>query len=327
MAVTLPRAGAEICAHTVNRLKTNIGDKIEFIEPGSGPVFVETGMPLSHCQLRITDDHDQLVASNHVGHIQVRGENVTRQYYENIGETARLFTKDGWLKTGDIGFLHNNALVVTGRSKNMIIHQGQNFYPHDVESILSTIPELEPGKVVVSRLSDGTQEQMGVFILYRRSIESFLRIAENVRLKLLDTLGITAQVVLPVKKIPKTTSGKIQHYKLTEAYFSGSFEREHKRIQNYFNKTVPLSSGEILEHIKQIISDTSRKAYTDIHQEFFRSGLNSLIMTQATSRINIALGTQLSLQEVMEHMALNYFFFATWVPRELKQSSTPTFRH
>src|SRR5262249_2272942 len=83
-----------------------------------------------------------------VGSIQVTGATVTRGYYNNAEATRCSFTPDGWLRTGDLGFMRNGRLVVTGREKEIIILGGQNYYPFDIENAIHEFGLAEPGKVV-----------------------------------------------------------------------------------------------------------------------------------------------------------------------------------
>jgi long-subunit acyl-CoA synthetase (AMP-forming) len=71
-------------------------------------------------ELRIVDDKDRVLNDNQVGHIQMRGPNVTRGYYNNPEATSFLIHEDGWVRTGDIGFIHDERLTLTGRAKDII---------------------------------------------------------------------------------------------------------------------------------------------------------------------------------------------------------------
>ena len=87
---------------------------------------------------------------DHVGHLLIRGDNVTRGYFQNPEANAAAITADGWLRTGDLALWHDGELYVTGRSKEIIFVNGQNYYPHDLEAVLQHEPGLELGKVVAA---------------------------------------------------------------------------------------------------------------------------------------------------------------------------------
>jgi acyl carrier protein len=140
---------------------------------------------------------------------------------------AALFTRDGWLRTGDIGFLDAGELVITGRSKDIIIVNGQNYYPHDLEEIIARIEGLDLGKVVVCGVSCAPRrsEELVVFLQHRRCLESFRPLADAARDALGARAGLEADRVLPVPRIPKTTSGKLQRALLASAYADGAFDQ------------------------------------------------------------------------------------------------------
>ena len=93
--------------------------------------------------------------------------------------TADLFTSDHWLRTGDCGVFVDEQLVITGRSKDIIIINGQNYYPHDIEEIVARVDGLDLGKVVVGGIkTEGSQtEELLVFVLFRQELDTFSGLA------------------------------------------------------------------------------------------------------------------------------------------------------
>ena len=108
------------------------------------------GSAIPYCRVRIADDEDRALPDGQVGHIHISGENVTRGYYENPEANAVALTADGWLRTGDLGVVHEGELYITGRAKEIIFVNGQNYYPQDLESIAQQVEGLELGKVVAA---------------------------------------------------------------------------------------------------------------------------------------------------------------------------------
>ena len=113
----------------------------------------------------------------HVGHILIRGDNVTAGYFEEPALNAASFTADGWLRTGDLGLMHEGELYITGRHKEILFVNGQNYYPHDLERMLEDLPGLELGKVVVAgaRPAGAQADELLVFVLHRGAIAEFRR--------------------------------------------------------------------------------------------------------------------------------------------------------
>ena len=113
----------------------------------------------------------------------------------------------------------HGELYITGRAKEIIFVNGQNYYPHDLEAIAQRAAGLELGKVVVAgvRPRGAQTEQLVVFVLHRGDMEEFLPLATQVARLINEQTGLEVAAVVPVKRIPKTTSGKIQRHLLEEA--------------------------------------------------------------------------------------------------------------
>src|SRR5581483_10588593 len=121
LAVTFPDPGAPYHALPLNRHRLGVGARIEQAAPGTRDAvdLMGVGRPILHARLRIPDHEDRPLPPDTVGHIQISGDNVTRGYFEDPESNARSFSADGWLKTGDLGVLHQGELYVTGRDKEI----------------------------------------------------------------------------------------------------------------------------------------------------------------------------------------------------------------
>ncbi|MFU8877805.1 MAG: AMP-binding protein, partial [Wenzhouxiangellaceae bacterium] len=98
--------------------------------------LVLLGRAIPDTELRIADPNGDAVEADTVGRVLIRGPNVTSGYYENPQANARALVGDGWVDTGDLGFVHAGQLVITGRADEVIFVNGQNFYPQDIEAVL-----------------------------------------------------------------------------------------------------------------------------------------------------------------------------------------------
>ncbi len=152
LAVSFPPPGAPMRTITLNRHALGVGNPVELIDKGSRDAvrLVSEGRAIPYCNVRITDDVDQPLPEGRIGHLHMRGDNVTRGYYESPEVNAASFTADGWLRTGDLALIHQGDLYVSGRAKEIIFVNGQNYYPHDLEAIAQRIGGLELGKVVAA---------------------------------------------------------------------------------------------------------------------------------------------------------------------------------
>ncbi len=246
VGVTCNEIGTPLIEYHIERKSLTIEAKAEFKEQyieNETVSFVDVGTPFSQCSVRIVTKNDEILEQGFVGHIQVKGDNVTKGYYLNKEATATVFTKDGWLKTGDLGlFVKNGSLIITGRHKNMIIIHGENFYAHDIENILLKLPALNLGGVVACSITGNSKEKekLIVFILYKKSKESFLSITRSIEEQLSHVIGIIPDEVIPIKVVPKTTSGKVRHSKLLQNYLDGDFDETISKLNQLVVKETTL---------------------------------------------------------------------------------------
>ncbi|MGF1510800.1 MAG: AMP-binding protein [Myxococcota bacterium] len=222
LAVTMPPLGSGLRKTSVDRTRLGLGDPVRDPDSDQDRLdIVPCGRPIRHTEVRIGDgsDRPQPVEDGVVGPIWIRGLNVTSSVRTEEGDFDPRV--DGWYDTGDLGFLHRGELHVAGRRKEMAIVNGQNIFPHDIETVVSSLDEVEIGKVAAVGLRDGEREVLAVFVQWRRSPEAFEALAQKIRHVVTTQTGFGVSLVLPVSSIPKTTSGKLQRVKLAEDYEQG----------------------------------------------------------------------------------------------------------
>jgi acyl-CoA synthetase (AMP-forming)/AMP-acid ligase II len=194
-------------------------------EPGAR-ILSEVGVALNDVEIRIVDDYDNPVEIGRAGHIQLKGQGITKGYYKNTIATAAAFCSE-WLRTGDIGFFHENRLYISGRHKDIIFKNGRNYFANDLEAMACTIEGVSYGKVCFGGTSAGESGQDKVIafvagIPETKANETYI----NIRGLLRSNLGITVDEMVLVKsnEIPKTSSGKLQRFKLMQRYINGDFD-------------------------------------------------------------------------------------------------------
>lgn len=291
LAVSFPKLSSDYRAIHLDRHDLIMGDKVKIVE-GNHPdaaSFAIEGPAVQDIEIKITAKDNSTLAEDYIGDIQIKGPSVTQGYYLNEQANATALTGDGWLNTGDLGFLHDNELVVTGRTKDIIFANGQNYFPHDLESIAMQNDQLELGKVVVYGVSHPEQQQdeLVVFILYRKDLESFPELAKDVAKIINNQTGLQVDSVVPVKRIPKTTSGKVQRRLLADDYLAGEFQDVIQQIAE--SDTVEQSS-ETLTALQQQILDICNDVIEDkvirSSDNFFEVGLSSLMLAEIHAKID-----------------------------------------
>ncbi len=223
LAVTFPPLGSEIRGLRISRSSAGVGDAIQRDTDENGSfVACCCGAPLPGLEVRIVGMDGGSVATEHIGRIWIRGAGVTEGYYDDPEATAAAVMGEGWLDTGDLGFMAEGNLYVTGRMKDLVIVAGQNFYPHDLEESLQDALGLDALRVAVApvRRSDAPEE-IGVFIQHRGDDASFEDTRVAARRHLSEAFGIRAELVIPVTEIPRTTSGKVQRQRLSQRLLAG----------------------------------------------------------------------------------------------------------
>jgi acyl-CoA synthetase (AMP-forming)/AMP-acid ligase II/acyl carrier protein len=244
--------------------------------------FVKVGRSVRDCRIRITDDDDQLLEDGLVGHIQIEGANVTAGLYNDTEAELALFTDDNWLRSGDCGVIVDGDLVITGRSKDIIIINGQNYYPHDIEEVIAGIDELDLGKVVVCGVTStsSTTEELIVFVLFRQDVGSFRTLANQVRDVVGEHTGLEIDHVIPVTRVPKTTSGKVQRNHLANAYLDGEFDELVAELSAGSTTDAGLDEDPLVREIELICREFSKERIIGPDDNLFEVGVSSLTLTE-----------------------------------------------
>jgi acyl-CoA synthetase (AMP-forming)/AMP-acid ligase II len=187
-----------------------------------------TGSSFPDHEIAILDRHDNHCEPRRVGEIALRGPSMMKEYYNNP-EATRTAIKNGWLHTGDLGYLFDNELFVCGRVKDLVIIAGRNYYPSDIESVVSTVPGVRRGRVVAFGLSAAqrTGTEAVVVCAETKVKESEQEaLAARIRSRVLEALGLKVDEIVQLGRgsLPRTSSGKLQRNKTRELYLSGKLE-------------------------------------------------------------------------------------------------------
>jgi aryl carrier-like protein len=235
----------------------------------------------------------------------MRGPNVTQGYFADPEATARARDAEGWLDTGDLGVIHEGELYITGRSKEIIFVNGQNYYPYDLENIAQRAPGLDLNKVVTAGIAKpGTQgEELVVFVLHRAGLEEFLPTAAAVNRLINEHTGIEVAEVIPVKRIPKTTSGKVQRHLLAQAYLDGEFDPDLAELSKLRESHHgPHVIGSDLEGRLQAICEAALPGKRiEVDDNLFEIGASSLKLIEIHENIDRDYPGLVDLTELFDH--------------------------
>jgi len=303
LAVTFPAINENIRYVVIDRTKTGNGKKITFVDETdrNAVKLVSVGKPVKNCYVKITDIENQECSDGSVGHILISGSNVASGYYRNENETKKAIKAGSWLCTGDLGFIYEGNLYITGREKDVIFINGANFYSHDLERILSNMPEIGPGKTVVSSFFNYLlgKDEVLVFINSRKKIEDFFNLTREVKIFLYNNAGISPEYVIPVDKIPKTTSGKVKRYELVNNFQNGDYNdiiEIIRELSNDNNSLLILSDEQ--KKIYNVLSNTIGGSL-NYQDSFISAGGDSITMIKVINAIEQELGAKISPSDLI----------------------------
>lgn len=188
--------------------------------------FVICGRVIPDHDVEIRDENGAPLSDRDIGRIFVKGPSLMSGYDHRPVETAAVLAPDGWLDTGDLGYRIGEELVITGRHKDLIIINGRNLWPQDLEYCVEQIEMVRIGDVAVFSIDDSDAEEERVVALVQcRSTDSEKREALmlSVSSALAQSYGVAARVVLvPNNALPLTSSGKLRRGRARKAYLDGT---------------------------------------------------------------------------------------------------------
>ncbi|HTY48494.1 MAG TPA: non-ribosomal peptide synthetase [Steroidobacteraceae bacterium] len=312
LAVTFPTPGAPLTVAHFDRHHLSVGEPAREAAKGSKDALdlVSVGRAIPYCRVRIAGDDDHELPEGTVGHIHIGGDNVTRGYFESgapedAAANAAALTLDGWLRTGDLGVVRKRELYITGRAKEILFVNGQNYYPHDLENIAQAAPGLDLGKVVVAgvRAHNAQTDALVVFVLHRGELQEFLPTANAVSRLINEHAGLEVAEVVPVKRIPKTTSGKVQRHLLEREYLEGDFAAELTELaalRERLRGPARASRSDIEEKLRTICDNALGKTL-GVADNLFDVGASSLKLIEIHEQIDREYPGQIDLTELFDY--------------------------
>jgi amino acid adenylation domain-containing protein len=256
-----------------------------------------------------------------VGEIWVAGPSVTHGYWQRPEETAQTFDAyladvgaGPFLRTGDLGFLHEGRLFVTGRLKDLIVIRGRNHYPQDIEATVErSHAALRPGCGAAFSIDVADEERLVVVQeIEHRQRPDMNAVHDAIRQALFEEHEVLAHAILlvPPGSIPKTSSGKNQRHACRAKFLANSLDVLHEwRVAPAVEPDAPAlvaSAGPVVSEIEawliaHLAARLGRDACAiDVNQAITLYGLDSLAAIELTHKIETALGVNLSLASVLQ---------------------------
>ena len=203
--------------------------------------FAFCGPPLPNHVIEIRGEDGSSLPDRKVGRIFVKGPSIAAGYFGEPESTAETF-RDGWLDTGDLGYLVDGNVVITGRSKDLMIINGRNIWPQDIEWAVETLPGLRRGDVAVFSIEDGHRDPRVVVLVQcrRQEAEAREQLKRDVKAVATRTAAVDGDIVLvPPHSLPMTSSGKLSRAKARQNYLEG-----HYADTAFDNESVAMAAGD-----------------------------------------------------------------------------------
>ena len=174
--------------------------------------FVKCGAPFADHEVEVRDADGRPLPERHVGQLFVRGPSVMSGYFGEKGLTREILSPDGWLNTGDLAYIADRSIVITGRQKDLIIINGRNIWPQDLEHIAESQPTVRMADASAFPVTGPNGEDITVLVIECRETrpEKRAELRNQVRRQVRQELGIDCFIELvPRNTLPRTTSGKL----------------------------------------------------------------------------------------------------------------------
>ncbi|WP_243450859.1 fatty acyl-AMP ligase [Sphingosinicella sp. CPCC 101087] len=237
----LPSYGLAEATLAVSVMPPGEGIVVEMVEEtllaGGGPgerdrpqryrAVVNCGKPVRDMEIEIRGDDGSRLAEREIGKVHCRGPSVMAGYFRDEAATAACLDADGWLDTGDMGYMSDGYLYIVGRAKDMIIINGKNHWPQDIEWAVEQLPGFKAGDIAAfSITTPGGEETPAVLVQCRTSdLAERGRLRSIIRERVRAITGINCVVELvPPRSLPRTSSGKLSRAKARNLYLSGEIQ-------------------------------------------------------------------------------------------------------
>ncbi|WP_339539814.1 non-ribosomal peptide synthetase [Pseudomonas sp. RA_5y_Pfl1_P24] len=286
-------------------------------EPGQGSAIMSCGTSQPEHAVLIADPHTLTeLAENNVGELWATGPSIAHGYWRNPVATATTFVQHAgrtWLRTGDLGFIREGEVYITGRLKDLLIVRGHNLYPQDIEQTIEREVEVvRKGRVAAFAVNDQGLEGIGIAAEISRSVQKILppdALIKAIRQAVAEAYQEAPSVVVLLNPgaLPKTSSGKVQRAACALRYVDGSLDSYAQFPDLHVQGSDAALDSELQNQIAAIWCEQLHVATVAADDHFFLLGGNSITATQVVARLRETLGLELNLRMLFEAPTLEGF--------------------
>jgi len=286
-------------------------------EPGQGSAIMSCGTHQPEHAVLIADPQTLTeLPDNRVGELWASGPSIAHGYWRNPEATAKTFVQHAgrtWLRTGDLGFIRDGEVYITGRLKDLLIVRGHNLYPQDIEQTIEREVEgVRKGRVAAFAVNDQGLEGIGIAAEISRSVQKILppeALIKAIRQTVAEAYQEAPSVVVLLNPgaLPKTSSGKVQRAACALRHADGSLDSYAQFPDLHVQVSDAALGCELQNQIAAIWCEQLHVATVAADDHFFLLGGNSITATQVVARLRETLGLELNLRMLFEAPTLEGF--------------------
>ncbi|MFC0588567.1 fatty acyl-AMP ligase [Novosphingobium aquiterrae] len=225
LAVTVMPPGEGIRVELVEEERLS-GTPRDLSRPARYRAIVNCGKAIKDMAVEVRGESGKALSDHHIGKVWCKGPSVMHSYFRDPESTAACLV-DGWLDTGDMGYLVDGYLFIVGRAKDMIIINGKNHWPQDIEWAVEQLPGFHQGDIAAFSVETENGEEVPAVLVHCRvsDPEERIKLHDQIRDKVRSITGMNCVIELvPPRTLPRTSSGKLSRAKAKKLYLSGEIE-------------------------------------------------------------------------------------------------------
>ncbi|WP_026091131.1 fatty acyl-AMP ligase [Blastomonas sp. AAP53] len=225
LAVTLMPPGEGIVVDLVEEQRLS-GAPVDVSKPRRYRSIVNCGKPCRGMSIEIRDTDGRVLTDREIGKVWTAGPSIMHSYFRDAEATEACLI-DGWLDTGDMGYMVDGYLYIVGRAKDMIIINGKNHWPQDIEWAVEQLPGFKSGDIAAFSITTPAGEEAPAVLVQCRTTDEGerRRLRDEIREKVRSITGMNCVIELvPPRTLPRTSSGKLSRAKARNLYLSGEIQ-------------------------------------------------------------------------------------------------------
>ncbi|ADB35337.1 amino acid adenylation domain protein [Kribbella flavida DSM 17836] len=306
-------------------LKSSLAGDLVLAEPSvpdaDCTTFVAVGPPAPGATVRVVDDNDEVLPELRIGRLQVRSARITAGYLNNPSATAAALPDGEWLRTGDLAFVADGQVVITGREGDSVVLNGHTVFCHEIEEVVGGVDGLSlrgVGVCGVPNPGTGTED----LVVFVDDAGTPGEVEPAIRAALFRRLRLTAAEIVrvPAGEFPRTASGKVRRTELRARYQAGRYSRDSAASQggrSAGEDRMAPSVGEVGAVVRRLVAELAGQPVA-VDAPFYEVGLSSIKLARLRAGLTEQLGIDVPATTPFEHPTVDAL--THWLTEQLAAS-------